>query len=217
MARLVVYRNHIYYKATMRFPARPPEFELEKLDVDTIRRVFPHVSPSLPDGRYLHWDQLRRRPPPEGLSHQEWWFAQKFARRSTRVLVPHFVDDQGKPFSFSRLDAIDRATHELDRQGAARAMIEALGDEGARTQYRIDQLIEEAISSSLIEGAKLTTRACGIRKLWRVEIRKLWRVAHPLRMGVSGRRWVVPETPPRDRHYDPQQDPSPVSSWRSSK
>ena len=60
-------------------------------------------------------------------------------------------------------------------------------------------------------------RSCGIRKLWRVEIRKLWRVAHPLRMGVSGRRWVVPETPPRDRHYDPQQDPSPVSSWRSSK
>jgi Fic family protein len=38
-------------------------------------------------------------------------------------------------------------------------MIEAIGDEGVRTQYRIDQLIEEAISSSLIEGAKLTTRA----------------------------------------------------------
>ena len=34
-----------------------------------------------------------------------------------------------------------------------------MGDEAVRQQYRIDQLIEEAINSSLIEGAKLTTRA----------------------------------------------------------
>lgn len=38
-------------------------------------------------------------------------------------------------------------------------MLEALGDEGARHAYRIDQLVEEAISSSVLEGATLTTRA----------------------------------------------------------
>jgi len=34
-----------------------------------------------------------------------------------------------------------------------------MGDSVARQEYRIDQLIEEAISSSVLEGAKLTTRA----------------------------------------------------------
>jgi Fic family protein len=38
-------------------------------------------------------------------------------------------------------------------------MLKAMSEEGVRQSYRIDQLIEEAINSSLIEGAKLTTRA----------------------------------------------------------
>ncbi len=76
-----------------------------------------------------------------------------------RVVVPGFVDERGTPFWFCRLHSIDRATHQLDRRDAVREMIQAIGDESVRTQYRIDQLIEEAINSSLVEGAKLTTRA----------------------------------------------------------
>lgn len=143
----------------MRFPSRPPPFELSQLDLTTVRKALPHASPTLADGRYLHWDELRRRPPPAGLSKEQWWSAQKFARRSTRVVIPDLLDEHGQAFWFCRLDAIDRATHQLDRQDATRAMIEAIGDAGIRTQYRIDQIIEEAISSSLIEGARLSTRA----------------------------------------------------------
>jgi Fic family protein len=115
-----------------------------------------HVSAALPDGRYLHWNDLRWRPTPAGLSHKEWWFAQKIGRRGARVEIPGFTDADGRPFWFCRLPAIDRATHELDRRDAAREMLEALGDEGARHAYRVDQLVEEAIS---LEGATLTTRA----------------------------------------------------------
>lgn len=81
------------------------------------------------------------------------------ARYGARVPIPGFVDAKGAGFWFCRLDAIDRATHALDRRDAVREMIEAVGDPSIRAQYRVDQLIEEAISSSLIEGAKLTTRA----------------------------------------------------------
>jgi len=119
----------------------------------------PHLSPTLPDGRYLHWDDLRRRPAPAGLDHARWWNAQKIARGSARVLVPGFEDMRGEPFWFCRLDAIDRATHQLDRRDAVRAMIEAIGDDAVRAAYRIDQLMEEAINSSLLEGARITTRA----------------------------------------------------------
>lgn len=38
-------------------------------------------------------------------------------------------------------------------------MLEAIGDEAARHAYRVDQLVEEAINSSVLEGATLTTRA----------------------------------------------------------
>jgi Fic family protein len=117
------------------------------------------MSPVLPDGRYLHWDDLRSRPSPAGLTKEQWWAAQKWARLGARVLVPGFADQQRRPFWFCRLDAIDRATHQLDRRDAVREMIDAIGDDSVRTQYRVDQLIEEAINSSLIEGAMLTTRA----------------------------------------------------------
>jgi Fic family protein len=118
------------------------------------------MQPALADGRYLHWDQLRRRPAPEGLTAEQWWGAQKLARWASRVEIHPFRDaSTGNPFWYCRLDALERATHELDRRDAAREMLHAMGDEGVRHQYRFEQLIEEAINSSLIEGAKLTTRA----------------------------------------------------------
>jgi Fic family protein len=142
---------------TMRFPAAPPDFRPASLA--DFEAIFPHLAPTLPDGRYLHWDDLRRRPPPAGLGLEQWWAAQKMARGGARVLIPGFIDSEGRPFSYCRLDAIDRATHQLDRRDAVREMVEAIGNDAVRAEYRIDQLMEEAISSSLLEGAQLTTRA----------------------------------------------------------
>jgi Fic family protein len=141
----------------MRYPAAPPDFR--PASVADFEAIFPHLAPTLPDGRYLHWDDLRRRPPPAGLRLEQWWGAQKMARGGARVLIPGFLDSEGRPFSYCRLDAIDRATHRLDRRDAVREMVEAIGNDAVRAEYRIDQLMEEAISSSLLEGAQLTTRA----------------------------------------------------------
>jgi Fic family protein len=38
-------------------------------------------------------------------------------------------------------------------------MLSSIGDDASRQRYRTEQLIEEAINSSVLEGAKLTTRA----------------------------------------------------------
>ena len=140
----------------MRFPAIPPSSASK---IAEFQKIEPHVATTLPDGRYLHWDELRRRPAPVGLSSEDWWAALKLGRHGGRVEIPGFMDTSGRPFWYCRLGAIDRATHTLDRRDAVRSMIEAIGDAAIRTQYRVGQLIEEAISSSLIEGAKLTTRA----------------------------------------------------------
>jgi Fic family protein len=139
----------------MRFPAQAPA-----LDMKHVRALRPeHLRPTLEDGRYLHWDELRRRRPPSGLDHPQWWCATYLARRQGHATIPGFTDPRGQPFWFCRHDAIARATHELDRRDVARELLLALGDEPTREAYRIDQLLEEAISSSLIEGARITTRA----------------------------------------------------------
>jgi Fic family protein len=142
----------------MRFPQRPPRLDTAKLPPKAFASLLAHASPVLPDGRYLHWDDLRNRPAPDGLTREQWWFAHVIARRSARVEIPAF-EERGQPFWYCRLDAIDRATHVLDRRDATREMLAAMSEDGVRQSYRIDQLIEEAINSSLIEGAKLTTRA----------------------------------------------------------
>lgn len=143
----------------MRFPAAPPPFHLDLIK-DAIARAPEHVRPDLPDGRYLHWDQLRRRPPPTGLTSAEWWAATKLARRVGAVAIPGFFSTGGQQFAFcGRIDALSRATHELDRRDVAREVIACMGDDDARADYQLDLLIEEAISSSLIEGATISTRA----------------------------------------------------------
>lgn len=143
----------------MRFPKRPPDVKIEHFGQELLTKLVGHLSPTLHDGRYLHWNDLRWRPAPDGLTREQWWFAKKLGRQSARVTIPRFVDERGSPFWFCRLDAIDRATHELDRNDAKRELVAMIGDSGARQQYRIDQLIEEAISSSVLEGARITTRA----------------------------------------------------------
>jgi len=142
----------------MRFPQRPPG-ESPTFSPEDWLATLRHFRPDLEDGRYLHWDELRRLRPPSGLDHHRWWFATTFGRVAKRTIVPGLRDKQGEPFWFCSVDALARATHELDRRDASRAFLEALGDEVARTEHRFDQLVEEAISSSLIEGARITTRA----------------------------------------------------------
>jgi Fic family protein len=144
----------------MRFPQRPPALKPSSLTRDELQRIVSaQVSPVLPDGRYLHWNDLRHRAPPAGLRREHWWLAQKRARTASGVTLREFTGAGGEPFWFCRLDAIDRATHELDRRDAAKEIVAALGDTASQHQYRTDQLIEEAINSSVLEGAKLTTRA----------------------------------------------------------
>jgi hypothetical protein len=49
--------------------------------------------------RYLHWDELRHRPAPNGLSHEQWWLAEKLSRRGTGTPLP-LLSSEGTPFWF---------------------------------------------------------------------------------------------------------------------
>ena len=67
-------------------------------------------------GRYLHWDQLRHKQPPEGLTIEDYWHCVKFSRAAKRQNLP-LSDEKGKPFFFSLVDSLSEFLHVIDMGG----------------------------------------------------------------------------------------------------
>ena len=57
----------------MRLPQIAPSLNASMNALTPARRaeLLPYMTP-LPNGKYLHWDELRRRTAPDGFSHAEW-------------------------------------------------------------------------------------------------------------------------------------------------
>jgi Fic family protein len=115
-------------------------------------------TPTTPDGRYLHWDELRYRQPPENLSVQEWWATIKWARMQRLTPIQAMKSLYPLDFGYVQLPTIQAELHDFDRKNVGRDLLTALGNQDLLAEYRIRQLIEEAINSSVLEGARPTTR-----------------------------------------------------------
>jgi Fic family protein len=109
------------------------------------------------EGRYLHWDEVRRRSAPQGVSVEEWWLAIRVARTVVRTFLP-LMDKTGQPFSFSRTDGLLLSLHQIDRDmgGPLEMRDPLLANKEVRDSYLIRSLMEEAITSSQLEGASTT-------------------------------------------------------------
>ena len=109
-----------------------------------------------PGGRYRHLDKLRHYPPPDGLTIEEWWAGIKFARMVLRRELP-IVDRDGYSFSYSTPDPVLEMLHTIDRDasGAIKAQ-DSITNPNTRDRYIQSSLIEEAITSSQLEGAATT-------------------------------------------------------------
>ena len=122
-------------------------------------RLFAGRIPAEVDGRYLHWEDLRRRKPPQGLTSEEWWLGVSFARGVLGTEVP-LEDLHGRRFRFARTDALLIALHQIDREmGSSLELSEPhLATREGRNTYIVRSLMEEAITSSQLEGASTTRR-----------------------------------------------------------
>ena len=112
------------------------------------------------DGRYLHWDKLRHLAVPAGLlSHKEWWLRLKLSRGGLQRELP-LRDAGGRPFVYLLPDQAQQALHRIDSQsrGWIGAAADGITNTDTRNQFIVNSLIEEAITSSQLEGAS-TTRA----------------------------------------------------------
>ncbi len=148
----------------MRLPQTAPTLKstMDSLVPARMASIVPHISP-LPCGQYLHWDELRRRASPKGLSHAEWWTAVALARASMFQSLP-LLDKHGKPFLFATPPPLTIDLHHIDRDAAGeiRGAGSALQSDSHR--FLVNSLIEEAITSSQLEGAA-TTRKVAVAML----------------------------------------------------
>ena len=106
--------------------------------------------------RYLHWDETRHRRPPFELTREQWWVGIKLTRAALSKLVP-LTDRQGTPFQFCMPDLALRRLHFIDQNMSGQiAISEEVTNAATRDRYIVNSLIEEAITSSQLEGAATT-------------------------------------------------------------
>lgn len=146
----------------MRVPQAPPDFlQLMKRIVEhpsRFERVLKHGLTPLVGDRYRHWATLRRLHSPAGMNLEEWWFGIKIARQSILRPLP-LKDLSGAPFFFSVPDPAQEMLRRIDRDTSGQVLLsEHVVGEEARDRYIVSQLMDEAISSSQLEGAATTLR-----------------------------------------------------------
>ena len=70
-----------------------------------------------------------------------------------------FTGTDGKPFRFTNIDRIQEMVHRIDQQASGRIQSdEIVATVGSSDRYLVSSLVEEAITSSLLEGAATTRR-----------------------------------------------------------
>ena len=142
----------------MKPPLSPPA-------LDSIFKKNPNLSSKLTellgasadvDGRYEHWDHLRHLTPPEGHTSETWWATLKLARAVRSQPLP-LSDKAGRPMVAVLTDSFQRRLHFFDRS-ASGSFAEFVEDTDHRTRegFLTRSLIEEAMTSSQLEGASTT-------------------------------------------------------------
>ena len=113
--------------------------------------------PLIPRDVICNWDEIRHRKPPKGLSKEQYWLSLKLGRR-LQSLSPALLDKQNHPFVFSNPDMVLRQLHEVDKRGPGDLIFDNVSENRRQSRFRmlIRPHVEEAIQSSLLEGASTT-------------------------------------------------------------
>ncbi|MFT5145202.1 MAG: Fic family protein [Thalassolituus oleivorans] len=107
-----------------------------------------------PGDKYRHWETHRRCEPPNGLSVEAGWWALKMARRSQARRIPDLQGMDGNVFWYAMPDPLVRMLSRADRALTGQVFGQSIG--AHKDQYLIRSVIEEAITSSQLEGAAVT-------------------------------------------------------------
>ena len=140
----------------MRLPKTPPQIEQILAGLTPERQMQLFATQLPPHHAYRHWDKLRYLSAPEGVTHEEWWCLLKIQRKGHAKPIP-LKDRQGVPFTHYQTELMNKAVHKIDLgAGGAIGIPEPVTNEETKNYYYVNSLMQEAITSSQLEGAAVT-------------------------------------------------------------
>lgn len=144
----------------MKLPREAPQFEdlISSLQPQDLKAVMERTPEVTADDSYLHWDEIRYRSSPDGLSHEQWWMCLKFSRMAHLSGVP-LTTAAGAPFVYGLPPKAQELLECITRQASGTVRDnDLIINPDTQNEYLVRNLMEEGIQSSLMEGAA-TTRA----------------------------------------------------------
>lgn len=143
----------------MKLPVAAPQLNelFDQAKVDPISILGRDIGAEV-QGVYEHWDRLRHLPPLAGLTPEAWWAGLKLARSLLARQLP-LHDKYGDAFKASLTSTMVRKLHFLDREASGLILgADQDDDKSIRQRHLMRSLIEEAMTSSQLEGASTTRR-----------------------------------------------------------
>lgn len=139
----------------MKMIPKPPADALVWKDPAHLMRLVELARNPILSRHYLHWDKLKHHKV-EGFTAEELWTAAKIQRLGTLKPIS-LTDTTGIPFRFSVPELVCELLHKIDvGAGTAIGIPEPITNPQTKKQYLIRSLMEEAITSSQLEGAATT-------------------------------------------------------------
>lgn len=132
---------------------------LTEIDLNAeLPRILESVQSVEVGGKYLHWDEVSRRPPPDDLTRRQFWLGLKFRRTNQSRGLPLRATD-GAHFRYGLTDAALEQLHWIDQHAGGEILVsEGVTDPAQRKRYLVNSLMEESITSSQLEGASVTRK-----------------------------------------------------------
>src|ERR1700722_15668571 len=110
------------------------------------------------DRRCYYWDKVRSQPLSSEFDKREVWAFIRLRRHLNSIEIP-IKDVKGKAFTFWLTDEAQKNLHLIDQKTAGNLALSDPGnDRKASERYLVCSLMEEAITSSQIEGAVATIK-----------------------------------------------------------
>ncbi len=140
----------------MKVPEKPPEYIATQLPLtpDFVSKLSGVIRKA--NSEYTYWDDFKYLSMPEGITPEQAWTLLKLYRSLQSKFID-LTDAKGKSFSYWLPDCVHRDIHFIDQQAGGSILIDdpSVHSEEKR-RYMIRSLVDEAISSSQIEGAATT-------------------------------------------------------------
>lgn len=115
-----------------------------------------------PGGKYRHWDTFWHTSPSTRFTAEEQWITVKLSRRALYQPLP-LKDIRGMPFQYALPNPAMEMLHQIDRNAGGSLLGNIQGHElvtnpATRDTYLSKSIVEEAITSSQLEGASTSRK-----------------------------------------------------------